>query len=396
MLGALAVTLTALLLERALRLLDMLSASRETFRFVAGLVADLVPHYLGLALPAGFFIAMFIVFTRMSDASEIDVLLASGVSFDRIARPYLALGLGLGLLSFALSGFIQPESRYAYRVLLNAAQTQGWNGRVERRTIVATDERTTVTADDADLSGRELRRVFIRQISKEGRERLTTAERAVVQPNGEPPVAVVNLFRGQQVRFDRRGEPQVALFDRLVLQIPLAAPRPLRARGLDERELTALELAARARAPRPGPSGRTLSAPAAPGSSPSLPALRAELYGRIAHALALPLLPLLALPLSLAAKRGARGAGAVVAALLLAAFQHVLQLGQTLGGSGRTAPELGVGLPLAVFAGLCGWMFLTSRTRPGDTPVGRAIGWVGAGLHGLRAAIAVPRARSGA
>ena len=55
------ITLIALILERVLRLLDQLSDSNDRFGFTLQLAANLIPHYLGLTLPAGFFIALFLV-----------------------------------------------------------------------------------------------------------------------------------------------------------------------------------------------------------------------------------------------------------------------------------------------------------------------------------------------
>jgi len=92
--GALGMTLAALLLERILKLLQVLSESSNRFGFVAQLAANLVPHYLGLTLPAAFFIALFVVIARLNEGSEIDALLASGVSLTRVAAPYLALWEG--------------------------------------------------------------------------------------------------------------------------------------------------------------------------------------------------------------------------------------------------------------------------------------------------------------
>ena len=104
----------------------------------------------------------------------------------------------------------------------------------------------------------------------------------------------------------------------------------------------------------------------------------AEFYGRLARALALPLLPLLALPLGLAAKRGGRAPGVILAGVILIAFQNLLQLGQGLATSGRADAIVAVGLPFAVFAGLCVWIFMGSRRRPGDTPIARLTQRLGA------------------
>ena len=101
MLGAMGVTLIALLLERILRLLDMLSASSDRFGFVAQLAVNLVPHYLGLTLPAAFFLALVVVVNRMNQSSEIDALLAAGVSLTRLAAPYLCLAAALTAVNAA-------------------------------------------------------------------------------------------------------------------------------------------------------------------------------------------------------------------------------------------------------------------------------------------------------
>lgn len=378
MLAALAVTLTALLLERALRLLDMLSASQGRSGYVLELLASLVPYYLGLTLPAAFFIALFVVFSRLSDGSEIDALLAAGVPLERVAAPCLALGAALAVLSLLLSGFVQPHGRYAYRAVLHAAAVQGWNGRLQSQVFVSPSGRVTLTAEHADVSGRNLERVFIREVGADGREKVTTAQSARLRPERGARNVMLSLSDGEQVRRNAAGDPQLLQFRDLDVELPLpAGDRTLRDRGEDERELTAPELAGR---PKP--------------SQAAVPRRRrmAELYGQLARALALPLLPLLALPLSLAAKRGGRIAGGLAAGLVLVVFQHLLQLGQSLGASGKLPPLLCVGVPYVAFAGLSAWVFLSSRTRPGETPVGRAVGWARDRLARLRPALTPLRA----
>ncbi|MCR6634224.1 LptF/LptG family permease [Devosia sp.] len=137
--GCLGVTVVALLLERILRLLDALSQSSARFGYVAQLAANLVPHYLGLALPVAFFVALFIVIVRLSDGSEVDALLASGQSLERIAAPFLAVGLFLSVFSLIVFGYMQPYSRYAYR----ARHARGGQRRLERTAWRAAPSSTT-------------------------------------------------------------------------------------------------------------------------------------------------------------------------------------------------------------------------------------------------------------
>jgi len=97
-----------------------------------------------------------------------------------------------------------------------------------------------------------------------------------------------------------------------------------------------------------------------------------------------PLLPLLALPMAMAAKRRRRAPGLILAGILMMSFHHGIQLAQSLAASGRADPLVAVGGVFAVFAGICLWLFLSSLDRPGDTPVGRAISTLDSWIQGLR------------
>lgn len=369
MLGSLGVTLVALLLERILRLLDVLSDSSNRFGFVAELAVNLIPHYLGLTLPAGFFTALFIVVTRLNENSEIDALLASGVSLSRFAAPYICLGAALAAMSLVLFGFIQPYSRYAYRAVLHSAQNAGWNGQIRSQAFISPDETLTMTADSADTAGRRLDRIFIRKMTPRGPE-ITTARSAKIIPDRDGKSVILTLKDGQQLSANVRGEPEVLAFDSINVQAPLAgAAQLLRARGGDERELTLFELVREAHTGHPVIPKQTLLA---------------ELYARLARAMVLPLLPLLAVPLGLTAKRGGRAPGIIVAGLLLLAFQHAIQLGQSLAASGRADAAAGIGAPFFVFTFLCAVTFISGRKRPGQTPLGIAIEHVMHAISRLR------------
>lgn len=356
--GCLGLTIVALLLERVLRLLDALSQSSARFDYVMQLAVNLVPHYLGLALPVAFFVALFIVISKLSDGSEIDALLAGGQSLERIAAPFVCIGLALAVFSVAVFGYMQPYSRYAYRAVMHAAVNAGWNGRLSGGAFID-DDGSLMTADAADLAGQTLTRVFIRRPDAAGREELITAASATLQVAPDGKTVTMRLKSGRRIGSDARGAWRSLAFDDLTTQAPLkAAAGLLRARGGDERELTLNELARQAASPNP---------------VVPKPTLLAELYGRLARAAFLPFLPLLAFPLGLAAKRGNRAPGLLLAGVLLLAFQHSLLLGQSLAEAGRVAPLPAVGGPFLIFTGLAVWLFVGSRTRPGDTPISRLV-----------------------
>jgi lipopolysaccharide export system permease protein len=339
---------------------------------VLQLTTNLVPHYLGLALPVAFFLALFIVITKLDDGSEMEAFLASGVSLTRIAAPYVALGLALMSLSIVVFGYMQPYSRYAYRAVLHAAVNAGWNGRLHGGAFI-TDGDSIMTADMASLEGRRLQHLFIRRPSAGGGEEVITAASAqlVAQPDGKH--VTLMLQNGSRIGESKNGAYDTVRFDSFVMQTDLqGAAALMRARGGDERELTLGELLRQASQPHPVVPREKLLA---------------EFYARIARSAVLPFLPLIALPLGLAAKRGRRGAGLLLAGVLLLAFQHGIQFGEGLADAGRAPPLLAVGAPFFLFTAFCTWMFAGSRRRPGETPIGLFVQRLGDGIERLKAMI---------
>src|SRR5690606_36044318 len=132
-----------------------------------------------------------------------------------------------------------------------------------------------------------------------------------------------------------------------------------RPRGESVRELTLPEL---------------LRPPPAVEAGEVTPAERAgEFHGRLARSVLPLLLPLLALPLGMAAKRGRRAAGTVFAVLALLALNQALQFGEALAETGRSIAWLSVWWPVALFGVLGVWLFRSSLQWPGDNPVVRAV-----------------------
>jgi lipopolysaccharide export system permease protein len=375
MAAALGVVLIALLLERILRLFNLLAASSARFELILDLIGNLVPHYLGLALPAAFFISVFLVIARLGDNNEVDALLASGVSITRLAAPFVAVGAVLTFASLLLFGFIQPYGRYGYNADLNAALNSGWDARVQPRTFIDPGHGVTLSADRVDPSGRRMSGVFLRRTFDDGLEEVITAASGVLTPSNGGKQLTLTLTQAQQYRERAGREPVVGGFDRLAVEqrFDIKAP-PFRARGGAERELTLPELRREMREAAT-PDARARAA--------------AELYARVVRSISLPLLPLLATPLGMAAKRGRRGPGIVIAAVVLLLYQHGIQFGQSFADDGVVSPFVAVWTPFAIFAALCVFLFVQSRRRPGETPfniivdaLGDLVEWVQARLRG--------------
>lgn len=356
MAAAIGSTMVAFLMERLLRSFDLLAQSSHGLEFLSRLMIDLAPHYLGLILPGGFFIGLFVVINRLNQSSEIDAILASGVSLGRIVAPLVALGVVLMMFSLALYGFVQPYSRYAYHAVLHAAENDGWNGEVRPRALVAPSPNLAFTADNADPAGRVLTGVFIRRVAADGRVDVITAARATLERSRDGREVTLTLVDGRELMTPPAGPSQLLSFEQLTERLPLAPTAKLmRDRGGEESELTLIELFQQA-------TGK---------ASPLLPreALFAEFYSRIARAITLPLLPLLAAAFGLAAKRSGSAPAMAVGGILLFAFLAALILGQGLAATGALPAALAEGAPTVLFAAACVGTFVLSRARPGQNPI---------------------------
>ena len=71
--------------------------------------ANFIPYFANLFSPLFVFIAVIFFTSRLAGNSEIIAMLAAGVSFKRLMRPYMVSCLFISTLSFYLSGYVIPH-----------------------------------------------------------------------------------------------------------------------------------------------------------------------------------------------------------------------------------------------------------------------------------------------
>jgi lipopolysaccharide export system permease protein len=353
---ALLITLLALLMERILRLIDLVTTQGAPLDLVVGMALNLVPHYLGLALPATFCIAVLTALATLSRENEIDALENSGWSLRRIGAPFIAASVVLALISLPLFGVLQPYTRYGYQAIKYAAQNAGWGGRLEEGVFIDAGNGLVISAGEVDPTGRVLSRVFV--IQREGEtESVFTAERGLILP--DPKARVVRLLL-------KNGRGLVAGgwldFEDLKLSREFAIDlNPFRPRGGTERELTFSELLTRAN----GADGL-----------PPEPRYMAEFHGRLVRTFALIGVALLSIPLGVTRKRAPVWPRIVLALAVLVGFDQLLQTVQSLASLGRIDPVLGLWGVSAVFTLGSGWLYATTPGQGSPSPLRGLLRWI--------------------
>lgn len=359
MVVALAITLAALVLERLLRLFDFVTQQGAPPGPVLSMAVNLLPHYLGLALPAAFCVGILGALSRLSQDSEIDALEAAGWSLRRIGAPFIACAVLFSAISLLLFGYVQPYSRYAYYEIRNQVLTAGWDGRLQGGVFLDLGDELVLSAVNVDAGGRVLYRVFLQRQEEEGPVAVT-AERGLVLP--EPATNTVRLVLedgrtllpdGQRLDFDRLVVPRRFDMD----------SGPFRPRGENARELTQGEIWA------------------AMGSATGEEARRfaVEFHERLVRAVSLLGIALLSVPLAVARKRSPGWPRIALAIVVLAVFDNLIKFVSGLGALGRIDPALGLWGLAILFNGGALWLFVTHPGQGAPSPLRRFLRWLDRG-----------------
>lgn len=357
---AVGIALFALLLERMVRLLDLVVNKGGPFYLLLKMLVNLIPHYLGIALPAAFFIGVLHAVMKMSSDSELDAMQAFGGGLQRLLAPIMGLAVALMVFSVIIIGFLQPYTRYAYRALVYTVTHTAWDTALERGTFFTGFGDMTIVVDDISDGGRMLSGIFLHQETPPEGSVTTTARSGRIFRTRDDFKLILQLERGVRVDAGREnGRAAVTTFDSLSLPLDAALDATaFRARGERERELTLFELWPLQDNPPEGMTKATVTA---------------EIHDRLVRIATVLVLPLFAIPLGLASRRTRRGVGMVVGIVGLVLYHYVLRFGASLVVLDRVSPWVGLWLPFVLFTAASLWGFYAASTRPGVNPIALAL-----------------------
>jgi lipopolysaccharide export system permease protein len=360
LIASLAIGLLVLLAERLVRILDATLGKKNSFGVVFELLAYLVPHYLGTAVPAALFLGLLFGFNQLSKNHEIDGMMAAGVGLHRLLRPALFLALLFSIASLAIFGWMQPHTRYAYRSVVFDIKNVDAFYLAEEGVFMQSGGRTFIL-DKLDRSNNAFERIFVFDYNgPNGSETLTASSGKLLTVEVQTrPILRLNdghrLLIERWPTLSRNGDEvpsSVAQFDQTDTPLGKVSKDLFRPRGDDERELTLPELYALQDTP---PEGSTKSA------------MRAELHRRVINIVAMLLLPVLAIPFAIGRARSPRAYRIASALLLLVAFHEVIEQGAVAAKIGSASPWLSIWLPMLLLAIFAFWRFWrTSFSIPGE------------------------------
>lgn len=354
LLATVGIAMAALLLERLIRLLDLFANRGGPMNIVLKMLANLVPHYLGIAVPAALFVGVLYASMRLSSDSELDAMRASGLSLRRLMMPILALSIVLVIASAYLIGFLQPYTRFAYRALVHLVVETAWDSAIERGAFFTGFGGKTILIGDISEGGNRLSQIFVKEVDQNGQDIVTTAESGQLERSSDLSL-VLTLRNGVRTEaMPGTTDTKAVAFTELALPMDTVAPEPFRNRGERESELDFIEL---------------LQAYFNTPPTLHIEDVKAELNSRLVRTVSIIFLPLLAMPIGVSSRRTSKGVRMLVGILFLIAYFQILQFGRDAVGSAILGPLVALWVPFAVFGSISLWLFYLANSRPGADPL---------------------------
>jgi lipopolysaccharide export system permease protein len=354
LLAAVGIAMAALLMQRLIHLLDLFANRGSPLSIILKMLGNLVPFYLGIALPAALFIGVLYAGSRLSSESELDAMRASGLSLLRLIAPVLALAVVLVIISSYLLGWLQPYTRFGYRALVHLVTDTQWDSAIERGAFFTGFGGKTILIGDISDGGRTLTRIFVKEKDGSGRSIILTAERGDLKKQSDFSL-VLSLQHGVRSETSLNGDATRAMtFDQLDLPLESIAPDPFRPRGEKESELTFTELVR-----------FYFNTP----DYLDIEDITAEIHERLVRTVSIFFLPFLAFPVGISSRRTAKSVRMIVGVLFLIFYYEVLQFGEAMVRKQALGPIPALWVPCAIFAGCSLWLFWVADRRPGQDPL---------------------------
>jgi len=347
-----------LVLDRMLRLFDFVATEGGPVSVVWRMLANLLPEYFGLGIPIGLLLGCLLAFRRLATSSELDVLRAVGIGYNRLMLVPYMYAVVLAILNLAIVGYIQPKARFEYERLRYELRTGALGASIKVGEFTSfPNGGPTVRIEQSRDEGRELSGIFLQQTDKKGNSLAVTAEKGKFFGTANPDEIIFQLTKGTLVRNEVGvPTPRVLRFDLWNIPIPLPKSDPFRGRGGRNLERTLPELAVLGRPSNKDEESRDTS--------------RAAFHFRLTEVAAMFLLPLLAMALGVPPKRSTSALGVFLAIVMIVTYFKVNEYGQAVGGLGQIDPFLALWIPFAIFGGLVLWMYYTIAYVPGGQPIG--------------------------
>ena len=357
--GLIVFAIAVLLLERLLRIFEIVSNSSNPAGDAASMVINLLPYYLGMAVPMALLLGVLMTVDRFSRSSELTAALGAGVSLTHMTKPFVIIAAALAVITLFIEGYMQPVGRYNYRQVVHLVKQQSFTAALREGTFTKVGNTTFFAGTESKSEG--MGPIFIyEKLSSKGAPaglRITTAQEGNLIVREETNEPVLQLAEGQSYQILENRQLSGDLGFKGSAISGAASDIAFRTRGDDEREMTSIELFKN----RNGGIEKYKDVESAVNN--------AALHLRLARSALLLILPFIAVPFGLNYGRNPSSAGIFVGVVMLVSLQKALEFGQSLGAGGVVPPWAGIWPIIGLVALFAFYIFRKSAYKMGQPPL---------------------------
>lgn len=362
LIGTLVVAAMLLVLDRMLRLFDFVVNEGGPVSVVWRMLGNLLPEYLSLGIPIGVMLGTLLAFRRLAMSTELDALLAVGVSYGRLLRVPFIFAAVFTVVNFGIVGWLQPVTRYAYENLRFELRSGALGASIKVGEFANLGGGMTLRVEESRNQGADLRGLFVRGAGNDGQIIAATAARGTFLATDDPEYILLRLQQGTLVHSPSAdATPRVLSFQQHDLPIRLPEMAAFRKRGEGNLEATLPELT------------RTMLNGATPDERRGA---AATFHRRIVQCAVMFVLPFLAIAMAVPPKRSTSALGVFLSIIALVTFHKFTEYGERMGALGRVDPLLAQWVPYGLFLGMALWMYHVLG-KPGGQPIGALDRWFG-------------------
>jgi lipopolysaccharide export system permease protein len=357
MVAVFVIAASLLVLDKMLKLFDFVAAEGGPVSIVFKMLANLLPEYASLAIPLGLMLGILLAFRRLAVSSELDVLRAVGLGYNRLLRvPYL-ITLALLGVNFLIVGYLQPYASYYYDELQYQLRSGALGASIKIGEFTTLQDRMALRIEKSEDNGLKLIGIFARFVDDNGQVLSISAREGRFLANKENrDTIILHLEDGTIIQDVKGSTPRVLSFSQHDLPIDLPKIEQFRQRGGRDKEYILPELL---RIGWAGDSSRELRN-----------TTQANFNYRMVEVVMMLFLPLLAVALAIPPKRSTSSLGVFVSIVMVVAYHKVNDYGQSVAALGRVSPTVALWGPFAIFALIIVWMYYRVAFVPGAQAIG--------------------------
>lgn len=344
-----------LLLDKMLRLFDFVINEGGPVSVVWQMLGAKIPQYMAFAIPIGVFLGILLAFRRLALSSEIDAMLGTGISQNRMLRIPILVSIVMAVITYGLVGHLQPLSRYTYEELQYELRSGALGASIKVGEFVEIDEKLTLRIEESRDNGRNLMRIFLQRKREDGEQIIVTAKNGTFFSTEDQDRILFRLYEGTLINLSPQlSSPRTLRFEVHDLPITLPQSAVFRKRGVAQLELTIPELLQ-------GVLSGELE-------EDVYNAYMGDLNYRIIQIVAMFALPFLAIALGVPPKRSASAVGLFAGISMLIVFNEFAQFTSKLVEDGQSSAFVAIWVPYLVFVAISLHLYRIAVYKVGAQP----------------------------